>query len=107
LRPGLGGPGLFFLVFAFYVSQKRILEIKPRHHCAAQLPENIRMYDLRHTMATTALLENRHPKKVQDRLGHSSYQLTMDTYSHILPQMQDEVRNAIGNSIFSKLKKRS
>jgi integrase len=74
---------------------------------AAGLPDNIRIYDLRHTMATIALLENMHPKKVQDRLGHSSYQLTMDTYSHILPQMQNEVRNALDHSIFSKLNKKS
>jgi integrase len=73
---------------------------------AAGLPDNIRIYDLRHTMATTALFENMHPKKVQDRLGHSTYKLTMDTYSHIIPEMQDEIRDSIGKSIFSKLKKK-
>ncbi len=31
-----------------------------------------------------------HPKVVQQMLGHASITLTMDTYSHVLPGMQDE-----------------
>jgi len=46
--------------------------------------------DLRHTAATLLLKENVHPKIVQDMLGHSSITLTLDTYSHILPDMQKE-----------------
>jgi integrase len=30
-----------------------------------------------------------HPKIVSERLGHSSIQLTLDTYSHILPGLQE------------------
>jgi integrase len=71
----------------------------------AKLPK-IRIYDLRHTMATLALLENVHPKKVQDRLGHSQYAITMDTYSHIIPGMQNEVSNVLDNVLFSKIKLR-
>jgi integrase len=70
----------------------------------AGLPTGFRLYDLRHTMATMALLKNVHTKKVQDRLGHSTYVLTMDTYSHILPEMQDDVSSALDNALFSKVK---
>ncbi len=54
-----------------------------------ELP-NIRFHDLRHTAATFLLKENVHPKVVQEMLGHSSIQLTLDTYSHIIPSMQVE-----------------
>lgn len=61
---------------------KRTLEM-------AGLP-NIRFHDLRHTAATLMLLQGTHPKIVQERLGHSNISLTMDTYSHVLPSMQEE-----------------
>ena len=32
-----------------------------------------------------------HPKKVQYRLGHATYQMTMDIYSHVTPDMQDGI----------------
>lgn len=50
----------------------------------------IRLYDLRHTAATLRLANGEHPKVVQEMLGHASIALTMDTYSHVLPGMQEE-----------------
>lgn len=55
----------------------------------AGLPE-IRVHDLRHTTATLLLSQGVHPKVVQEILGHSQISLTMDTYSHMLPELQDE-----------------
>jgi integrase len=55
----------------------------------AGLP-NIRFHDLRHTAATLMLQQNIHPKVVQERLGHSDISLTLNTYSHVLPGMQEE-----------------
>ena len=56
---------------------------------AAGLPD-MRLYDLRHTAATLRLVNGEHPKVVQEMLGHASIALTMDTYSHVLPGMQEE-----------------
>ncbi|MCA1578345.1 MAG: site-specific integrase [Acidobacteria bacterium] len=53
----------------------------------AGLP-TIRLYDLRHSCATLLLSANEHPKVVSERLGHASITLTLDTYSHVLPSMQ-------------------
>ena len=39
------------------------------------------------------LQQGTNPKIVQERLGHASIQLTMDTYSHVLPDMQNEIAN--------------
>lgn len=48
-----------------------------------------RFHDLRHTHASLLLADDTHPKIVQERLGHSDISMTMDTYSHFLPTMQD------------------
>ena len=53
----------------------------------AKLPR-IRLYDLRHTCATLLLIAEENPKVVSERLGHSTIVLTLDTYSHVLPTMQ-------------------
>lgn len=60
---------------------KKILE-------SAKLPTTFRLYDLRHTCATLLLMAGVNPKIVSERLGHASVVLTLDTYSHVLPNMQ-------------------
>lgn len=42
----------------------------------------------RHTFATRLLEANEHPKVVQEMLGHASIVLTLDTYSHVLPEIK-------------------
>ncbi len=59
---------------------------KPRH----RFRPAFRTYDLRHTCATLLFLAGEHAKIVPERLGHSSVTLTLDTYSHVLPDMQEE-----------------
>ena len=51
----------------------------------------ISSHGLRHTYATHLLEEGVHPKIVSERLGHGSVQVTLDTYSHVLPRLQKEV----------------
>ena len=41
------------------------------------------------------LTQNVHPKIVQERLGHSKISLTLDTYSHVLPGMQQEAADKL------------
>jgi len=59
------------------------------HRTRAGLPR-IRAHDLRHTHATLLLQAGVHPKVVQERLGHSSITVTLDTYSHVIPAMQED-----------------
>ena len=49
----------------------------------------IRFHDARHTHATLMLKQGTHPKIVQERLGHASIQMTLDTYSHVAPALQE------------------
>ncbi|MDI9261270.1 site-specific integrase [Alicyclobacillus sendaiensis] len=48
----------------------------------------IRFHDLRHTHATLLLKQGVHPKIVSERLGHANIGITLDTYSHVLPNLQ-------------------
>jgi integrase len=61
----------------------------------ADLPRSVRLHDLRHTCATLLLGKGIHPKIVQELLGHATISITLDTYSHVLPNMQDEAATAM------------
>jgi integrase len=50
----------------------------------------LRFHDLRHTHATLMLKQGVHPKIVSERLGHSKISVTLDRYSHVLPDMQKD-----------------
>ncbi len=58
------------------------------------LPD-VRFHDLRHTCATLLLTKGIHPKIVQEMLGHSTIAITLDTYSHVLPNLQGEAVRAM------------
>ena len=66
----------------------------------AGLPEDIRLYDLRHTCATLLLSTGENPKVVSERLGHASVVTTLDTYSHVLPDMQKSATEKIESMLF-------
>lgn len=50
--------------------------------------DGVPLHDLRHAHATLMLQQGMHPKIVSERLGHSSVAITLDTYSHVLPELQ-------------------
>ncbi len=62
--------------------------------------KGFRLYDLRHSMATLLLSEGINPKIVSERLGHANIILTLDTYSHVLPDMQKEATSKLGQMLF-------
>lgn len=66
--------------------------------------KNIRLHDARHTMATLMFKNGVHPKIVQERLGHSSITLTLDTYSHIVPGLQAAAAEGLDNILSNETK---
>ncbi|WP_160804044.1 tyrosine-type recombinase/integrase [Virgibacillus halodenitrificans] len=64
----------------------------------------ISFHGLRHTHATLLLTNGVHPKVVQERLGHRSIQTTLDTYSHIIPGIQEVAAASINKSLYPKQK---
>ncbi|MFS1511846.1 tyrosine-type recombinase/integrase [Chengkuizengella sp. SCS-71B] len=63
----------------------------------------ISFHDLRHTHATLLLKQGVHPKIVSERLGHANIRITLDTYSHILPNMQKNTADEFGKNFYSNL----
>ena len=87
------------LVFASEVGtpleDKRIRVVFFRICDRAGVPR-IRPYDLRHTSASLLLASGVHPKVVAERLGHSNVTLTLTTYSHVLPTLQQDAADTLG-----------
>jgi len=59
----------------------------------------IRFHDLRHSCATILLTQGVHPKVVSELLGHSSIVVTLDTYSHVLEDMQQSAVDAMETAL--------
>jgi integrase len=59
----------------------------------------IRFHDLKHTCATLLLSKGTHPKIVQEMLEHANISMTMDTYSHVLPDMQEKAVSAMDDAL--------
>ena len=67
--------------FAVTLAFKRIIRKAGLNH--------IRVHDLRRTHATLMLKAGIHPKIVSECLGHSNIGITLDTYSYVLPGLQE------------------
>ena len=68
---------------------------------SAGLPK-LTIHGLRHTHATILLEQGVNPKVVSERLGHASVATTMDIYSHVLPDLQEEAALAIDAALAPK-----
>ncbi|HEY6750847.1 MAG TPA: tyrosine-type recombinase/integrase [Rubrobacteraceae bacterium] len=77
-----------------YVTNHRFKPLLKR----AGLPQ-IRFHDLRHTCATPLLGRNVNPKILSEMLGHASTAITLDTYSHVLPNMQSDAAKAMEDAL--------
>ena len=64
----------------------------------AGLPK-IRLHDVRHSYATAALAAGVPAKVVSERLGHANIAITMDTYSHVLPGMDEHAASVVARLI--------
>ena len=65
----------------------------------AGLPAATRFHDLRHTCATVLLIAGKHPKYVQELLGHASISITLDTYSHVIEGMEGGLADAMDDAL--------
>ena len=61
--------------------------------------EGIRLHDSRHTHASIMLRQGVHPKIVSERVGHANIQITLDTYSHVLPGIQEAAAAAFDEGL--------
>jgi integrase len=73
---------------------------------AAGLPERFRIHDLRHTCASLLIAQGEYPKAMQEHLGHSSIQVTMDRYGHLFPDQSERLAEALENTYQAAVKSR-
>ncbi len=59
----------------------------------------IGLHTLRHTCASLLLAQGVHPRVVMETLGHSGISITMDTYSHVMPQQQREAADRMQSAL--------
>jgi integrase len=57
------------------------------------------LHTLRHTAASLLLAAGTHTKVVQEHLGHSSYAITADIYSHVTPAQQREAADRLDDAL--------
>lgn len=60
----------------------------------------LRLHDLRHACASFMLAAGASPRTVMKTLGHSQIGLTMNTYTHVLPEVEREAIDAAAKAIF-------
>jgi integrase len=76
----------------------------PRHFKPAVklagLPDGTRFHDLRHTYAAMLIGQGAHPRAMMERLGHSTIQVTLGTYGHLFPNLEESLDDAL-NKVFT------
>ena len=82
-----------------YADLSRVTEKFTAYRKKAADLEGLRLHDLRHAHATLMLRAGVHPKVVSERLGHASVNITLDTYSHVLPGLQEAAAAAIDRAL--------
>lgn len=87
---------LYSLAVSTGLRQGELLGLRWMKH--AGLPR-MRFHDLRHTCAMLLLTQNVNPKILQEMLGHANISETMDTYSHVLPDMQESAVSAMEKAL--------
>jgi integrase len=68
-----------------------------QRYCKAADVKVITAHGLRHTCATLMLSTGEQPHVVQRRLGHRSISITLGIYAHVLPSMQEQAAQKLGN----------
>lgn len=63
----------------------------------------IRLHDLRHSNATALIQAGVNPRVVQQRLGHSDVNITLNTYTHVLPEMDKDAASKLDSLILNRL----
>jgi integrase len=93
------------------VTQADGAPLRPRsltHAVSAFLKSwGVTLHGLRHSHASHLLASKVHPKVVQERFGHSSIAITMDIYSHLMPNIQEGAAVAVDDALRAAINRRS
>lgn len=73
---------------------------------AAGMPKGTKFHELRHFLASLLIRHGESVKTVQARMGHANAAETLDTYSHLWPDSDDQTRIAV-DAVLGKLSETS
>ncbi|MFO7783393.1 MAG: tyrosine-type recombinase/integrase [Desulfatiglandales bacterium] len=62
----------------------------------------IRFHDLRHSYASLLIEQGEHPKYIQSQMGHSSINVTMDVYGHLMNTVNQTAARRLDSAVFEK-----
>lgn len=62
----------------------------------------IRFHDLRHTYASLLIERGEHPKYIQNQMGHSSINITMDVYGHLMRTVNQGAAKGLDEAVFGE-----
>ena len=83
------------LIFCNHNNKKQLSDTLLRkqfyHYCEKAEVSKIRMYDLRHTYVATMMSEGKELYQISQRLGHASYNTTVDKYGHLSNKTRKEI----------------
>jgi integrase len=72
----------------------------------AGIDPKVRFHDLRHSYAAMLIAQSAHPRAIMERLGHSSIQVTLDTYGHLFPELEAHITEGL-DEVYRGVVKRS
>jgi integrase len=61
----------------------------------AELSPDTRFHDLRHTSVAFAIDRGAHPKAIQERMGHSSINTTLNVYGGLFPRLEESLADGL------------
>lgn len=83
----------------------------PRHFKPAVIrsgcPTGTRFHDLRHTYAAFLIAEGAHPRAIMERMGHSTINVTLGTYGHMFPAIDQQLDQALAERYTAPARRRS
>jgi len=101
---GIVGPGyresglVFTKLDGAPIHPRRFSDWFEQHTRATSLP-TIRLHDMRHSYASAALRAGVPAKVVSARLGHANISITLDTYTHVLPEQDAQAARTVASPI--------
>ena len=88
-RSRAGTPINYRNLYRHFIETQKALNLPP-----------LTFHEIRHTHATLLLKAGIHVKVVSERLGHASVAITLDTYSHVLPNIQQSAADKIEEALY-------
>lgn len=69
------------------------------------MPPGLHFHDLRHTYAGFLIAEGAHPRALMERLGHSTINVTLGTYGHLLPSLERDLTDRLDATLAASITK--